>query len=66
MIRAEFMVAGCILTVPGVIAMGIGYGKTQPTPFENAVSVAESASGRAAPTELHPSKTPGYLLLELG
>jgi len=66
MIRSEFIITGCILVVLGLIISSIGYDKTQPTMLENVVSFTEKVSGQAAPDELHPSKTSGYLLLALG
>ncbi|MBI3894338.1 MAG: hypothetical protein HY313_00255 [Acidobacteria bacterium] len=66
MIRAEFILIGCILVVLGIIISSIGYDKIQPTMLENVVSFAEKVSGQVAPDELHQSKTSGYLLLALG
>ncbi len=66
MIRTEFVIVGGILVVLGLILSSVGYDKIQPTMLETVVSFAEKVSGQPAPDELHPSKTPGYLLLALG
>jgi uncharacterized membrane protein YphA (DoxX/SURF4 family) len=66
MIRSEFLLAGCILVVLGFGLLVAGYDKIQETPIENVVTFLETVSGKAAPDELHPPKTLGYILLGLG
>lgn len=66
MMRAEFVIAGCVLVVVGLILSSVGYEKVEPTPLENVVTFVEKLSGQKAPDELHSSKRNGYILLSLG
>ena len=66
MVRAEFILAGCILIILGVILAMNGYDAIQSTTLDTIVSVAETISGQKAPDALHHSRSQGYALLTGG
>ncbi len=66
MVRSEFILAGCVFVLLGVALLFVGYDKIQETPVENVVTFIEQVSGQKAPSQLHPPKTMGYVLLSFG
>lgn len=66
MIRPEFIVAGCVLAVIGILLCVVGYQKTQSTTADKFVGFLEELSGKPAPSDLKSNKVPGYLSYAAG